>query len=671
MKGTIKNILTTLLLLVILIFGANLVSAQFFDTAPANPPGFSCTSTSGTPPCQPGTPIGVNTTDNDLVIGENAVEIFNFTIWFNSTVTYNITSINFSIERGNITLNDTHAKSGIGGTLNGSAVANSTFGAGGVGGAYNFSRWICSNFTSVLNTRSGIAGGGDYFCRAGNMTGANGPWAGAAPGEHWRPLNISSFWFVVKAPSAMNDTMIGLLRNTETPGNIVINITTNVSTAFATAFPANSTTVRLTLDTAPPRIYLTTPVNNTWVNTKLVNFSFIATDNFLKNCTLWLDVGPSGTQKNLSTTVMPNGTAFGRDPNDGIKVGNDTLNNVTVKDLPDNSTGYRWSIGCYDIVHHFNVSFDNRTVKIDATKPSMTDLTSSLGTGVKKGALSTLKCDISDISPDFINIDVTGEDAVVKKCEDVTTCSVDYTFGAAGTQTVTCTAQDNAGNQNTKTLAVDVSSSADSTTTGTGGGGGATSSVTVNTATANQEVKYTPNSNEIGVSEVVFAADKPVSSAKLILKSLGQPSTGVPQPEVTVYKFFEVNKNNFGDAKVTKADITFTVADIWLTQNGVVKDDIKLLKYEEGWKELPTTYLKLQSGHHHYKAQAGGFSLFAIASNKAAEQPAAEAPTAEQPAAEAPTAEQEKTSALPFVIVLVVLVVIVGIVYFVLKKKNE
>lgn len=670
MKGTIKNILTTLLLLVVLIFGANLVSAQFFDTAPANPPGFSCTSTTGTPPCQPGTPIGVNTTDNDLVIGENAVEIFNFTLWFNSTVTYNITSINFSIERGNITLNFSHGLAGAGST-NGSAVANSTFGAGGVGGAYNFSRWICSNFTSVLNTRSGIAGGGDYFCRAGNMTGASGPWAGAAPGEHWRPLNLSSFWFVVRAPAAMNDTMIGLLRNTETPGNIVINITANVSTAFATAFPANATTVRLTLDTAPPRINLTTPINNTWVTTRLVNFSFIPTDNFLKNCTLWLDSGPAGMQKNLSTTTMPNGTAWGRTEYDGIKVGNDTLNNVTVNNVPDNATGYKWSISCYDWVHHFNVSDANYTLKVDATKPSMTGLTSSLGTGVKKGALSTLKCDIDDIASDFINIDVTGENAVVKKCTEVTTCSVDYTFGVAGTQTVTCTAQDKAGNQNTKTLAVDVSSSADSTTTGVSGGGGPSASVTVNTATANQEVKYTPNSNEIGVNEVVFAADKPVSSAKLTLKSLVQPSTGVPQPEVVIYKFFEVNKNNFGDAKVTKADITFTVADTWLTQNGVTKEDIQLLKYEEVWKELPTTYLKLQSGYHHYKAQAGGFSLFAIASKKAATQPTGEEPTAEQPAAEEPTAEQEKTSALPFVIVLVVLVVIVGIVYFVLKKKNE
>ena len=98
-KGTLSILL---LFVFVLIFGSSLVSSQFFDS---NAP--SCAA-STCPNGAPGTPIGVNTTDNDLVIGENSVETFNFTIWWNSTSTFNVTSVNFSFVKGNITLNDSH-----------------------------------------------------------------------------------------------------------------------------------------------------------------------------------------------------------------------------------------------------------------------------------------------------------------------------------------------------------------------------------------------------------------------------------------------------------------------------------------------------------------------------------------------------------------------------------
>ena len=85
MRNIIKKGSISILLLFVFIFGSSLVSSQFFDgTAP------SC---SGAAPCAPGTPVGVNTTDNDLVIGDNSVETFNFTIWWNQSSTLNIIQI--------------------------------------------------------------------------------------------------------------------------------------------------------------------------------------------------------------------------------------------------------------------------------------------------------------------------------------------------------------------------------------------------------------------------------------------------------------------------------------------------------------------------------------------------------------------------------------------------
>ncbi|MEK6955336.1 MAG: hypothetical protein AABW52_01620, partial [Nanoarchaeota archaeon] len=144
-KGTLSILL---LFVFVLIFGSSLVSSQFWDDTTSPFFNGNAPSGNGTAPRAPGTSVGVNTTDNDLVIGENQVETFNFTLWWNSTSTFNITSINFSIVRGNITLNYSHGSLIAGGT-NGSAVFNSTFGPG------NYTPWHCSNFSNGINLGTG------------------------------------------------------------------------------------------------------------------------------------------------------------------------------------------------------------------------------------------------------------------------------------------------------------------------------------------------------------------------------------------------------------------------------------------------------------------------------------------------------------------------------------
>ena len=84
--------------------------------------------------------------------------------------------------------------------------------------------------------------------------------------------------------------------------------------------------------------------------------------------------------------------------------------------------------------------------------------------------------------------------------------------------------------------------------------------------------------------------------------------------------------------------------------------------------------MKQKSGYHYYKADTPGFSLFAIGAKKSgAEEPAETTETTgeETTGAAEETPTKEETNVWPFVLVLVVLIVIAGIVYFVLHKKNR
>ncbi|MEK6955826.1 MAG: PGF-pre-PGF domain-containing protein, partial [Nanoarchaeota archaeon] len=88
------------------------------------------------------------------------------------------------------------------------------------------------------------------------------------------------------------------------------------------------------------------------------------------------------------------------------------------------------------------------------------------------------------------------------------------------------------------------------------------------------------------------------------------------------------------------------------------------------WEELPTSYVKEQGGYQYYTAKTAGFSLFAIGTKKVE---AATSETTSEPTVEPTTlgTTKEKTNVMPFVLVLVALILIAGIVYFVLNKKNH
>ncbi|MFA5887962.1 MAG: PGF-pre-PGF domain-containing protein, partial [Candidatus Nanoarchaeia archaeon] len=95
---------------------------------------------------------------------------------------------------------------------------------------------------------------------------------------------------------------------------------------------------------------------------------------------------------------------------------------------------------------------------------------------------------------------------------------------------------------------------------------------------------------------------------------------------------------------VVSAEIAFNVDRSWLLENGILKDDVVLLRFNEGkWVEMPTRYLMLQNNSHYYAASVGGFSVFAISKKAVIEkEPVIEIPKTEEITASAVAVPEEK-----------------------------
>ena len=129
--------------------------------------------------------------------------------------------------------------------------------------------------------------------------------------------------------------------------------------------------------------------------------------------------------------------------------------------------------------------------------------------------------------------------------------------------------------------------------------------------------------------------------------------------------------------------MTFTVEKSWLTQNGVDKSEVVLLRHADNqWNEIATTLGTEGDTKVEYTAMLPGFSFFAIGERGAAadaipapvtEEPAAE-PSAPTPAPTSPTTDgdammKEEGGSLTWLWVVLVLVAIGAVVYFVKKRK--
>ncbi|MBU0756956.1 MAG: PGF-pre-PGF domain-containing protein [Nanoarchaeota archaeon] len=132
---------------------------------------------------------------------------------------------------------------------------------------------------------------------------------------------------------------------------------------------------------------------------------------------------------------------------------------------------------------------------------------------------------------------------------------------------------------------------------------------------------YTMDVNNalISVSSMEFKVSEAQNTQKLTLTKLSAQPAETGELGLEVYQFLEFIA---APENVIEAKIRFSVEKAWIISKTAGRDDVVLLRYNNGmWKELDTNLVSEDDVKFFYEAESPGLSYFAIAVKKSAEEP--------------------------------------------------
>ena len=322
---------------------------------------------------------------------------------------------------------------------------------------------------------------------------------------------------------------------------------------------ANTTIV---MDWYKPNVTKVGPVNSsgldpdtTWSDGANVNFTVTATDENIANCSLYGDFTGEWAR------------------NKTVSVGRGVQADVAVLNLPSNSTGYRWAIGCEDLAGWFtynqtlgygtNTNSNSTTVptnayllRVDDTAPSIT-LTPSASKTITLGAIEAVKCEQSDnAGAGTVTLTIGGASQTCDEGQGKGTCTSSYVAASTGAFEMKCVASDVMGNGLTKTITLTVEDNAPPGPTGPGPTGpGPTTPTDEIIAITPEPVAVQPFTNEpftISVQGTTYPVE--VTGVTATTATI---STGSSSNTYTIGESKEIDLNNDGtsDLEVTLSDI--------------------------------------------------------------------------------------------------------------------
>ncbi len=118
-----------------------------------------------------------------------------------------------------------------------------------------------------------------------------------------------------------------------------------------------------------------------------------------------------------------------------------------------------------------------------------------------------------------------------------------------------------------------------------------------------------------GVLAVVIKVPEKMMLEVQVSKLKSLPS-GVPKPPAKdVYEMLDIAFSKYGTGiKVEPSGyIEFKVSKSWIEKKSYDPAEIVLMEYHKGWEELKTEMTGEDMNYYYYKAEAGSFSIFAIA----------------------------------------------------------
>ena len=458
--------------------------------------------------------------------------------------------------------------------------------------------------------------------------------------------------------------------------NLTINITNssgspNLTNAAGRGTTVNLTITNITIDNFAPAITFvsSTPANDTYqkqndrilvnvtVNdTTPINVTFTFANSTTVNQTTyinyWINQGGNSTAQRL----------FGRN----ISI------NFSLVGVQDYEERWTYNVTVNDALLRSNTSL-TRTLYVDGLAPRDFVITSSGGTSIRENTATTMKCSVTD---NYIST-LTLKRGTTQICSSTSTsCEGSFTPVTDGSFLFTCTGVDKSGNsaEGTFTLTVTESGGVSGGAGGAGGGGagGASRSVILGTVAAGESSTVRVADSTIGVHEVSFTAKNTLSSARVVVTARAEDQVS-DKPQNPVYKYFDVNTQNFDDGDVTSGRITFMASESWLSQQNKRPEDVVLLRLEgTTWKEYSARLLGVEKGIMRFQSTVPGFSTFAIALKGVAAPKEVPVPTVTpEETVGTPEPEVKKGAGRTVLVVLLLLVIIGAVVYLVVQKKRQ
>jgi len=190
----------------------------------------------------------------------------------------------------------------------------------------------------------------------------------------------------------------------------------------------------------------------------------------------------------------------------------------------------------------------------------------------------------------------------------------------------------------------------------------------------------------LDVYKISIEADKNVNDVNVMVEELEKPKE-IAEALGTVYAYYNITATNLTDVNVTTT-IEFKVSKSWMADENIEEATIRLCRYDEGWKALPTSKIDEDDAYVYFSAETHGFSIFAISGTKkeeAAVTPALTTPATPAatitPPATAPTPISAPTTPTPalapgltplflfLILIVTAVIVIAGITIIVLRRK--
>jgi PGF-pre-PGF domain-containing protein len=416
-------------------------------------------------------------------------------------------------------------------------------------------------------------------------------------------------------------------------------------------------------DTVAPIINITTPSNNSVVNSSYNN-DLIFSTNENSTCTRSVDGGSYASVSSSDSRYYS------------------TTYNLYTNDLHNISINCTHSKNARLSTVYFNIN--------DTTAPSYNS-----GPSVGR-TTSTITFTFTPDEPANYSISLSGETAKSSSSYSTSSQSVEFTGLNDDTKYYyNITVCDQLGNCGT-TTGSKTTSAATTTTTNTGSSGGSSGGTGTSTSTsssakvsqqftdisAGTQTMSVP-STAIAFTYIIFTLKNPVNGTFVMTVEKRDLPSFISALAGKIYQYIEVNKAIIKDSDVSSAIIKFRVEKSWINSNSIDPDTITLYRYTTQWNKLETTETSDDSTYYYYESNSPGMSYFAIKGNlMAATQETQQTPSENNQSAntgevikevqQQPQTTPPTISKFPVVIIPIIIVVLIigGVLGFLYYQKN-